>query len=187
MGLCFEAGYELEWTVGHEGEGGNAEFLYDGPGSTGPPRSGERATTCSPSWTTSNTPAWGSSRCSPSTLRDRSRSPSPRRPCARLRCVRAGVAHSPHCGGAGWLACELLSGRHRRSGRQRRPRALQRLARRREPVLRRGGTDSVKARRQAFLAGVLDHMSALRYLVKVGQFLYLAVVALYTREVCLPQ
>lgn len=50
-----------------------------------------------------------------------------------------------------------------------------------------GGTDGVKARRQAFLAGVLDHISALRYLAKVGQFLYLAVVALYTREVCLPQ
>src|SRR3712207_6845063 len=32
MGLRFEAGYELEWTVGREGEGGNVEFLHDGPG-----------------------------------------------------------------------------------------------------------------------------------------------------------
>ena len=79
--------------------------------------------------------------------------PPPRRPCARLRRVRAGAAHSPHRGGAGRLACELLSGRHRRSGRQRRPRALQRLARRREPVLRRGGTGGVKARRSGVLGG----------------------------------
>jgi glutamine synthetase len=32
MGLRFEAGYELEWTVGREGEGGDVEFLHDGPG-----------------------------------------------------------------------------------------------------------------------------------------------------------
>lgn len=32
MGLRFEAGYELEWTVGREDGGGNVEFLHDGPG-----------------------------------------------------------------------------------------------------------------------------------------------------------
>ena len=32
MGLRFEAGYELEWTVGREDGGGKVEFLHDGPG-----------------------------------------------------------------------------------------------------------------------------------------------------------
>ena len=32
LGLEFEAGYELEWTVGREDENGNVEFLHNGPG-----------------------------------------------------------------------------------------------------------------------------------------------------------
>ncbi len=32
MGLRFEAGYELEWTVGRENGSGEVEFLHDGPG-----------------------------------------------------------------------------------------------------------------------------------------------------------
>src|SRR3712207_7249494 len=46
----------------------------------------------------------------PYTTLFRSDLPPPQRPGTRLRRIRAGAAHSPHSGGAGRLARELLSG-----------------------------------------------------------------------------